>query len=134
MSQTPPRRSDFFTKPLLLQNETVYFIFVNCLDIFVTYILLRFGGLESNPVADFFLRIGNVTGLVYFKMFVVAFVLVVAHLVSRSSERRARQLIWAGTAIVAAVVVYSLLLFLLHILLPGNVPEDAVSAVPVIPV
>lgn len=123
MSQVSTRPRPFYARPLPLQNETVYFVFVNCLDIFMTYILLRFGGLEANPVAEFFLSRWNVIGLVSFKMAMVAFVVTVAHMVSHRSEAKGRLLLWTGSTIVAAVVIYSVGLFLLHILLPGNVPE-----------
>lgn len=112
----------FFTTPLRLQNDTVYFILINCLDIFMTYILLRFGGMEVNPVANFFLHRWNFSGLVAFKMAIVAFVLLLAHVVARHNERKGRILLGTGSAIVLIVVVYSAWMFLTKILLTGDVP------------
>lgn len=87
----------------------------------MTYVLLRFGGLESNPVANFFLQRWNIQGLVFFKMGIVAFVVVLAQIVAWKHLRKGRLMLWAGSGIVGAVVIYSVLLFLTRILLaaPG---------------
>ena len=45
-----------FRRKLPLEQETTWFIFVNVLDIFLTYLVLRQGGFtEGNPIARFFL-------------------------------------------------------------------------------
>lgn len=107
-----PKKLRAFGKHLLhgdlpLQNETTFFILVNVLDIFMTYALLHFGGIETNPVAAFFLKRWNVRGLVAFKMFVVAVICILSQIVAHHHLRRAKQLLIIGTIIVAAVVLYS---------------------------
>jgi hypothetical protein len=95
---------------LPLQNETCVFILVNVLDIFATYALLRFGGLEANPIADYFFRRWNVKGMVVFKMAIVALVAILAQIIARRNLARASQVLILGTVIVTAVVLYSIYL------------------------
>ena len=113
---------EFFTGELPLQNETTIFILANCLDIFVTYMLLRFGrmpgsrfrAIESNPFANFFFELWGFNGMIAFKLFIVGFVCIIAQIVATKSMKRARFLLHAGTVLVALVVVYSLMLFAMH--------------------
>ena len=99
-----------FFGPLPLQNETSVFILVSVLDIFTTYALLRFGGHEANPIANFFLRRWNVQGMVFFKMALVAFVAVLSQIIARRNLARASQVLNLGTIVVTAVVLYSVYL------------------------
>lgn len=101
---------------LPLQNETTWFIFANCLDVFMTYILIRFGAIESNPVANYFLHEYGFAAMIYFKMGVVAFVCVVTQLVALKNLTKARWLMRVGILIVGVVVVYSAALFARHFL------------------
>ena len=95
---------------LPLQNETSVFILVNVLDIFATYALLRFGGLEANPIANYFYTHWNVKGMVAFKMAMVAIVAIIAQIIARHNLARASQVLILGTAIVTTVVLYSVYL------------------------
>ncbi len=104
----------FLSGELPLQNETTWFIFANCLDVFVTYILIRSGAIESNPVANYFLQNYGFAVMIYYKMGVVAFVCVVTQLVAWKNLDKARWLMRIGILIVGAVVVYSSALFVKH--------------------
>ncbi len=110
-----PRRSPHglwhvFFGNLPLQNETNIFILISVLDIFATYALLRFGGHEANPIANFFLSRWNVQGMVFFKMTLVAFVSIISQIIARRNLARASQVLILGTVIVTAVVLYSVTL------------------------
>ena len=106
----------FLSGELPLQNETTWFIFANCLDVFMTYILIRSGAIESNPVANYFLQNYGFAVMIYYKMGVVAFVCVVTQLVAWKNLAKARWLMRIGILIVGAVVVYSSALFVKHFL------------------
>ena len=70
---------------LPLERETVRFIFVSALDVFLTYILIRQEHFhEGNPVARFFLNHWGLRGMIYFKFAMVAFVAVLAQIIARS--------------------------------------------------
>ena len=86
------------------------FILVNVLDIFATYAVLRLGGLEANPIANYFYRLWNVKGMVGFKMAMVATVAIIAQIIARRNLARASQVLILGTVIVTAVVLYSVYL------------------------
>ncbi len=99
-------------RPMHAERELKAFIFVSALDIFATYILLRIGGFtESNPVAAFFLFRWGVKGLVYFKLGMVAFVCIIAHVISLQQPQTALRLLQFATFVVGGVVVYSVYLF-----------------------
>lgn len=104
----------FFMGELPLQNATTVFILINTLDIFMTYILMRFGAIEANPVADFFMQQWGFVGLIAFKLFVVAFVCVIAQVVALKKLGTARGLLIAGSTLVGLVVIYSVTLMLRH--------------------
>jgi uncharacterized membrane protein len=122
LSQTKPRKSSnnnqplrnwrhwLFGKPLLLHNETSYFIFANFMDLVMTAILLRYSAVEANPVANFLYLKYGLVGMVGLKIATVAVVCLVAQSIARRNERKARMLLVAGTLLVSAVVVYSIFL------------------------
>ena len=111
-TKAPTKKSptSFFTRKLPLQDETAYFILVNALDIFLTYLILKREGIEANPIANWFYRLWNIQGMVAFKMAIVALVCVIAQLVAIKSIRSGQRLLWFGTAAIGLVVVYSIFL------------------------
>lgn len=93
---------------LPLDVETGAFLFVNLLDIALTIVLLYGGGhREANPVAAFFLNHWGVEGMVWYKLATVAVVCVIAQVVARRNLTAGRNLLYVVTAIVGAVVLYS---------------------------
>ena len=104
-------RLSFLTRKLPLQDETTAFIFINVLDIFMTYVLLRFGGIEANPIARYFFHKFGFNGMIFFKLAIVLAVCVVAQIVAQRSMQKARSLLIFGSVLVGAVVVYSVWLF-----------------------
>lgn len=102
-----------------VQQETLLYVFVSSLDLFMTYIMLSQGFMEANPVARYFIAGWGAKGMVYFKFSMVAFVCVLAQIIARYRPRAARWLLLGATLVVAIVVVYSLRLLLQH----GNLAE-----------
>lgn len=98
------------------ERELLWFVLVSALDIFATYILLRQGDQfsESNPIARYFLDRWGIKGLIYFKMGMVAFICTVAHVISLKRPEWAQRVLQLATVVVAAVVVYSVMLLLRH--------------------
>ena len=103
---------NLFFGQLPLQTETTAFILVNCLDIFVTYVLLRFGAVESNPIADYFMQKWNFAGAIVLKLGIVAIVTVIAQIIAIKKPKTARALLIGGSLLVGCVVIYSVLLFM----------------------
>ena len=103
---------------LPLERETSLFIMVSALDVFMTYMLLRYSHdgrtnaviRESNPIAAFFFSRWGMRGMVYFKFGLVAVVAVIAQVVARERIETARWLLNIGTIVVGGVVIYSLIL------------------------
>lgn len=96
---------------LPLQTETNFFILVNVLDVYMTYLLLLRGAMEANPFANFVLERYGFHGMVWFKLIVVAAVCVIAQLIATRRIGTARFLLIFGTFIVSCVVIYSIRLF-----------------------
>lgn len=95
------------TGKLPLQDHTTYFILFNVLDIFLTYLILTRQGVEANPIANFFFRIGNIQGMIAFKMAIVAAVCILAQVIATRSIQTAGRLLTFGTIAVGCVVLYS---------------------------
>jgi len=111
--RNPRKRSSLLGGPLPLETETVWFLFVSALDVFMTYLLIRQPGYtEGNPLAAYFLNHWGVKGMVYFKFAMVAFVCVITQIIARSREDIARRILQFATLVVGGVVVYSLTLYL----------------------
>lgn len=102
--------------PLMLHDETSYFVLANFMDLVMTGILLRVSAVEANPIANYFYREFGFIGMVGLKIASVAIVVVIAQVIAKRSRTKARLLLIGGTTIVAAVVVYSMFLARGHIL------------------
>lgn len=110
-SNAPFRRHEIkhlLTGKLPLQDQTTYFILVNALDIFLTYLILRNGGYEANPVAAWFINNWGIVGMITFKLSIVAAVCVISQIVALRSLKKAAMLLNLGTAIITCVVLYSI--------------------------
>lgn len=97
----------FMTRKLPLQNATTMFIFINTLDIFMTYVLISLGAIEANPIANYFFAKFNFNGLIFFKLVIVAGVCVIAQIIAASSIRKGKDLLNFGSLLVGSVVAYS---------------------------
>lgn len=113
-SGKPPR--------LPLETEVSWFVLTGILDIVATFLALRYSGegrlrvniVESNPVASWVLHHWGVAGMAVFKLFMMGIVVSIAIGIERHRPRLARALLWGGVTVVAAVVIYSARLILMH--------------------
>jgi DnaJ domain/Domain of unknown function (DUF5658) len=104
-----------FGRPLVLHNETSYFILANFMDLIMTSILLRYSLVESNPFANYFYERFGIAALLVFKFASVLVVCLAAQLIARRSLLKARIILIAGTVLVSAVVIYSMFLARVHV-------------------
>lgn len=112
-------------QPKRIQYETLisWFVLVSVLDIVLTFLILRYSAqgrtrstlIEGNPIARWILHHTGFTGMAVFKLLITGFVCVIAEAVGQQRPGLGAGLLRIGTLIVAAVVVYSVLL------LSGNV-------------
>ena len=89
------------------QNAYIWFIFVSSLDIMLTWVILRNGGEEVNPVAKLVIDTWGLNGAILFKFALVLFVIVSCEVVARVRPRTAHLLIWFGVLISAFPPVWS---------------------------
>ena len=101
----------FLGRSLPLEHETSQFILLSFLDFLMTAMVLRQGGgFEANPVARFFLCRWGLRGMIAFKFSFVAFICVLAQIVGWKRPGTGRAVLNTGTALVAVVVIYGVLL------------------------
>ena len=112
---TKPRRSRW---NLMYETEISRFILVGALDVFMTYLILRYSAegrtrnvlIEGNPIARWILHTWGMNGMVYFKFIMIAVVTTIAEVVGRYRPATGRFLLRIGTLIVGGVVIYSFFL------------------------
>jgi hypothetical protein len=92
-----------------LESETAWYVLLNVCDILATWALLRRDPrfIESNPIARWFYHGWGINGMVWFKLSMVALVVVIAQVIARKNEPLARMLLLFGCAAVGVVFVYS---------------------------
>lgn len=103
---------------LLYETELSWFILVCALDVFMTYIILRYSAqgrtrsvmIEGNPIARWILHQWGIPGMVIFKFLIVGFVAAVAEFAGRRKPSLGRSLLHIGTIVVGGVVIYSFFL------------------------
>jgi hypothetical protein len=107
---------------LPLETEVCWFLLVCALDVVFTHIALRLSAaghtqlrfVESNPVARWVIHHWGLEGMVVFKASLSLLVVAIALGIRPLRPLTARLLLVGGTAVVGAVVVYSIRLLLLH--------------------
>lgn len=94
---------------LPLESETAWYVLLNLCDIVATWALLRRDSrfIESNPVARWFYHGWGLSGMVWFKLGMVALVVVIAQVVAQRNERLAQALLIFGCVAVGGVFLYS---------------------------
>ena len=94
----------------LYPNRYVWFVFLSTMDVFMTFIVLQFGGAEANSLANWILVRFGLAGMTIFKFVMVVFVIGLCEIVGRLDERAGRLLIGAGLIITCAPVVLAFVL------------------------
>jgi hypothetical protein len=97
-------------RDVLYPDAYVWFVFVSCLDIMLTWVVLARGGREVNALADTIIRRYGLTGMVLFKLALVTLLVLICETVGRRSERAGRNLAHAAIVISALPVSLAILL------------------------
>ena len=99
-------------RQLPLETETAWFILVSILDFVITYRLIYFSRnfVESNMIARFFIDSWGPRGLLYFKIAMVTFVVLIVQVIAHKRLETARNLLRFAIIVVGAVVIYSAML------------------------
>lgn len=101
------QRRHFLLRQLPLQTETSWFILINVLDLVLTNILLQRNAIEANPLANMVFVYYGFVGMIVFKLASVLFVCLTAQIIATKSLSKAKWLLWFGSAVVGAVLIYS---------------------------
>ena len=101
------------------QNSYALFVFVSCLDIILTWVILYRGGEEVNPVAKLVIDAWGLPGAIIFKLSLMLFVIIACEIVGRKSDLKGRVLALVAILISSFPVVWSLTLLTLNWLNDG---------------
>ena len=103
-STEPPPRS------MLYENTYVWLIFVSCLDIMLTWIVLWRGGKEANLLAAGIIDRFGLVGIVVFKLAIVVFVIGLCEHIGRRNRGAGRKFARAAVGISAVPVMVAFIL------------------------
>ncbi|MEM8756653.1 MAG: DUF5658 family protein [Planctomycetota bacterium] len=96
---------------VLYPNHYLWLVFVGMLDVIMTTVIIgQLGGHEVNPVAQWFIDLCDVWGLLMLKCSTLILVVTCCETIGRTQPTTARRLARAGIAISAAPVVIALYL------------------------
>lgn len=96
------------------QEHYIWLIFVGSLDIMLTWVILRNGGEEVNPVARLVIDTWGLNGAIAFKFALMLFVIVSCEVIARVRPVTAALLIWFGVLISAFPPIWSVVLLIHH--------------------
>jgi hypothetical protein len=100
------------------QEHYIWLIFVGSLDIMLTWVILRNGGEEVNPVAKLVIDTWGLNGAIAFKFALMLFVIVSCEVIARVRPVTATLLIWFGVLVSAFPPVWSVGLLVYHHAVP----------------
>ena len=119
------RRSGGWHLPVRYPTLYLWLVFLSSLDIILTRVILFFGGIEVNPIADLIIREFGVPGMTVFKFVIVAFVIVVSEYVGSRRRLTGRNLALAAVLINCVPVSWSSML-LANVAYEGHLLEHEV--------
>lgn len=93
-------------------NGYTWLVFVATLDVFGTYLVLHFGGVEANPLAARVIAYWGVPGMVTFKLCLIMLAIVIAEEVGRRDDKAGRRFVGYAIALSAVPVMLAALLLL----------------------
>ncbi len=115
------KRPGLLSLPAMLhENAYIAFVFFSCCDIVLTWVILRKGGTEVNPIAAVVINDWGLPGAVAFKFSLTLFVIVLCEVISRIRPRTGRALAIASVLVSASPVVWSGVLLTRHALEPDD--------------
>ena len=92
------------------ENTYVWLIFISCLDIMLTWVVLWHGGKEANAIAAAILRRFGLPGIVLFKLAVVVFLILLCEQIGRRNHQTGHKFARAAVAISAIPVILAIVL------------------------
>ncbi|MEM1166608.1 MAG: DUF5658 family protein [Planctomycetota bacterium] len=95
--QTPP--TALLRGAILFPRHYAAYITLACVDVILTWYILRTGGWEINAIAAWAIELAGDYGMTALKFLCVAFVLVVCEVVGRKKTRLARALAWTAVLV-----------------------------------
>ena len=94
-------------------NLYTWFVFLSAMDVMLTWIVLHFGGVEVNHMANWFLHHWGLWGMIALKFTVVVVILILCEFLARRDRAMARRIaVWAvvlnALPVITAVVLLKL--------------------------
>jgi hypothetical protein len=100
---------------MLYQNTYVWFIFLSCLDIFLTWCILYRGvGFEANALAAWVIAHFGRVGMVLFKLGMVVLIILICETVGRRNRSVGHNLARAAIALTSVPLVIAVTILATH--------------------
>ena len=90
------------------ENTYVWLIFISCLDIMLTWVVLWHGGREANAIAAAILRRFGLPGIVLFKLGIVVFLIAICEQIGRRDHQKGHTFARAAVAISVIPVILAI--------------------------
>ena len=107
---------------VLYPNLYLWLVFLSALDVILTRVILFFGGIEVNPLANWIINTFGVPGMSVFKFSVVVFVILTCEYIGRIRPRTGRNLAIASVLITMMPITWSSML-LTRMAVTGGPPK-----------
>ena len=98
----------------LYPNRYVWLVFMSAMDVFMTYVILRFDGREVNGLADWILQRFDIAGMAIYKFVLVTIVILIIEFVGRRKEPLGRRMAEWAIAITCVPVTLAFVMLIVH--------------------
>ena len=88
-----------FSSAVQFPNLYLWLVFLSALDVALTRVILYFGGVEVNPLAQWIIDEGGQMGMSLFKFAIVVVVILICEYTARLDRRTAFRLAFTGCII-----------------------------------
>ncbi len=100
----------------LYPNRYVWLVFVSAMDVFMTFLILYFGGREVNKVADYILQRFGIGGMAFYKFILITIVILIIEYVGRKKPTTGRRMAEWSIALTCVPVVIAFVMLIANLL------------------
>lgn len=109
---------------VLHPNLYLWLVFFGAMDVILTRVILFFGGIEVNPLANEVIKAFGVPGMSVFKFSIIAMVILICEYIGRIRPRTGRGLAFVSVMISMAPIAWSCVLLTRMALTGGPPPME----------
>lgn len=108
--QDPPTNRSLLNRNLLYPNAYVLLLILSAMDVMLTWMIIRLGGSEVNPIADGVIDLWGLNGMIVYKFVLIAAFISMCESVGSLREPAGRSLSRVSLLIASVPVAWSMVL------------------------